>query len=107
METPSTPCTFCQSQTALYTCPRCQTRYCSLACYQSEPHSHCSEDFYHQETVQALKTQQADEEEKQRMLDILKRLSEFDDQVWAQWENDLEESTLDLQQRLQHVKVEE
>ncbi|KAJ1964995.1 hypothetical protein IWQ62_002775, partial [Dispira parvispora] len=68
---------------------------------------HCSEDFYHQETVQALKTQQADQEEKERMLDILKRLSEFDDQVWEQWENDQGESTLDLQQRLQHVKVEE
>ena len=39
-------CPLCLKQPSKYTCPRCNTRYCSLDCYKSEKHRDCSEMFY-------------------------------------------------------------
>ena len=41
-----TPCAFCVEETSKYTCPRCNLCYCSTACYKSEKHLQCSENFY-------------------------------------------------------------
>ena len=39
-------CPLCLKQPSKYTCPRCNTRYCSVDCYKSEKHRDCSEIFY-------------------------------------------------------------
>lgn len=38
-------CAFCTNQ-GNYSCPRCESLYCSLACYKGEKHLLCSERFY-------------------------------------------------------------
>uniref|UniRef100_A0A8C4Q9R5 Zinc finger HIT-type containing 2 n=1 Tax=Eptatretus burgeri TaxID=7764 RepID=A0A8C4Q9R5_EPTBU len=40
------PCQLCHGVRAAYTCPRCNTRYCSVGCYRAEAHRACSEAFY-------------------------------------------------------------
>ncbi|XP_028760933.1 zinc finger HIT domain-containing protein 2 isoform X1 [Neltuma alba] len=65
-------CHVCQKQFSQYTCPRCNSRYCSLQCYKS--HSlRCTESFMQENVVQELQQMQRDDETKRKMLDILKR----------------------------------
>ncbi|KAA8526104.1 hypothetical protein F0562_007796 [Nyssa sinensis] len=67
-ETPSTSsqlnqssriiCRVCQKQFSQYTCPRCNTRYCSLHCYKS--HSlRCTESFMKENVVEELRQLQS------------------------------------------------
>ena len=41
-----TVCPLCLKNQSKYTCPRCNTRYCSVDCYKSVKHKDCSEMFY-------------------------------------------------------------
>ncbi|XP_067289632.1 zinc finger HIT domain-containing protein 2 [Pseudorasbora parva] len=69
------PCGLCLSKPSCYTCPRCNILYCGLACYRSQNHSSCSEEFYKESVLQELKSQGAtDEEGKRKMHEILLRL---------------------------------
>ncbi|XP_073685899.1 zinc finger HIT domain-containing protein 2 [Garra rufa] len=69
------PCGLCLSQPSCYTCPRCNIPYCGLACYRSQKHSSCSEEFYKESVFQELKSQGVtDEEGKSKMQEILLRL---------------------------------
>ncbi|TVU31969.1 hypothetical protein EJB05_23685 [Eragrostis curvula] len=66
-------CRVCQKQFAQYTCPRCNSRYCSLPCYKG--HSvQCTESFMRENVMDELKQMQPEDESKKKMLDILKRL---------------------------------
>ncbi|KDP25237.1 hypothetical protein JCGZ_20393 [Jatropha curcas] len=68
-------CHVCQKQFSQYTCPRCNSRYCSLQCYKS--HSiRCTESFMRENVVEELRQMQPNDETKQKMLEILKRHSE-------------------------------
>ncbi|CAN4077497.1 unnamed protein product [Withania somnifera] len=63
---------YCQKQFSQYTCPRCNTRYCSLPCYKS--HSlRCTESFMRENVMEELQHLQPDVRSKQKILDILKR----------------------------------
>ncbi|KAI4313621.1 hypothetical protein L6164_026584 [Bauhinia variegata] len=65
-------CHVCQKQFSQYTCPRCNSRYCSLPCYKS--HSvRCTESFMQENVVQELRQIQTDDQTKHKMLEILKR----------------------------------
>ncbi|KAF3434212.1 hypothetical protein FNV43_RR25315 [Rhamnella rubrinervis] len=65
-------CQVCQKQFSQYTCPRCNSRYCSLHCYKS--HSlRCTESFMRENVVEELQQLQPNDETKQKMLDILRR----------------------------------
>ncbi|EEF43421.1 zinc finger HIT domain-containing protein 2 [Ricinus communis] len=67
-----TVCHVCHKQFSQYTCPRCNSRYCSLHCYKS--HSlRCTESFMRENVVEELRLMQPEDESKQKMLDILKR----------------------------------
>ncbi|KAJ0053380.1 hypothetical protein Pint_00395 [Pistacia integerrima] len=68
-----TVCHVCQKQFSQYTCPRCNTRYCSLKCYQSHSRS-CTESFMRENVVDEMRHMQPDDETKRKMLEILKRL---------------------------------
>ncbi|KAL0326709.1 UNVERIFIED_CONTAM: hypothetical protein Sangu_1748900 [Sesamum angustifolium] len=68
-------CRVCEKQFSQYTCPRCNTRYCSLHCYKS--HSlRCTESFMRENVMEELQQLQPDEQSKSKMLDILKRFHE-------------------------------
>ncbi|XP_077863313.1 zinc finger HIT domain-containing protein 2-like [Saccoglossus kowalevskii] len=56
-QTKGTVCKLCLKQFSRYTCPRCNIPYCSVSCYKSEAHSSCSEQFYKECFVSALKEQ--------------------------------------------------
>ncbi|KAM3321507.1 zinc finger HIT domain-containing protein 2 [Capsicum chacoense] len=87
-------CRVCQKQFSQYTCPRCNTRYCSLPCYKS--HSlRCTESFMKENVMAELQHLRPDEGSKQKMLDILKRLhSEDEADIMDEDDSLLSEETL-------------
>ncbi|RKP33694.1 hypothetical protein BJ085DRAFT_20729, partial [Dimargaris cristalligena] len=93
----------CGAQLAPYTCPKCHIRYCTLACYKNENHQQCSENFYRDQATEQLKQNQVDEAEKRKMLEILQKLSNFDDDIWSQIDGD--KSTDELSDRLKHLDL--
>ncbi|XP_058728464.1 uncharacterized protein LOC131600298 [Vicia villosa] len=85
-------CHVCQKQFSQYTCPRCNSRYCSLPCYKS--HSlRCTESFMKENVVQELQQMQPDEQTKHKMLDILKRFHS-EEEMDNTDEDSFEDSTL-------------
>ncbi|XP_069000476.1 zinc finger HIT domain-containing protein 2 [Embiotoca jacksoni] len=67
----------CKCKPSCYTCPRCNLRYCGLACYQSPDHSVCSEEFYKESVLRELKEMGKTESEgKKKMQEILVGLRE-------------------------------
>lgn len=97
-------CGICSKNQSKYCCPRCEVFYCSLDCYKSEKHSECSETFYQECVTNELMSHNADDESRNKMIDILKRMQgddgididdliEYDDSVDSDDgnENDLEE----------------
>ncbi|KAJ3682130.1 hypothetical protein LUZ60_014703 [Juncus effusus] len=70
-------CRVCQKQFSQYTCPRCNTRYCSLNCYKN--HSvRCTESFMRENVLDEMKQIQPEDETKKKMMDILKRFHSED-----------------------------
>ncbi|XP_068623885.1 zinc finger HIT domain-containing protein 2 [Battus philenor] len=67
-------CGICDSNRSKYCCPRCDVFYCSLDCYKSEKHLHCSESFYRDCVNEELSSYHAGDEAKQKMIDILKKV---------------------------------
>ncbi|KAK9926380.1 hypothetical protein M0R45_023613 [Rubus argutus] len=65
-------CHVCQKQFSQYTCPRCNSRYCSLHCYKSH-NIRCTESFMRDNVVGELGQLGPNDETKQKMLDVLKR----------------------------------
>ncbi|XP_045163434.2 zinc finger HIT domain-containing protein 2-like [Mercenaria mercenaria] len=87
-------CPLCLKSSRKYTCPRCNTPYCSVECYRSDKHRDCSEGFYKDCFMEGLKDYSADPEDKQKVLEMLKR-AEADPDL-----NDLDEPADDLHERL-------
>ncbi|KAM7408433.1 hypothetical protein PAMA_002250 [Pampus argenteus] len=68
----SAVCMLCKCKPSCYTCPRCNLRYCGLACYQSPDHSACSEEFYKESVLRELKDMGKTEAEgRKKMQEIL------------------------------------
>ncbi|KAL4383587.1 hypothetical protein GQ457_15G011220 [Hibiscus cannabinus] len=84
-------CHVCQKQFSQYTCPRCNSRYCSLHCYKSH-NLRCTESFMQENVVEELRQLQTDDQTKRKMLEILKRvhLEEENDPL----DEDVDDSTL-------------
>ncbi|KAI5642657.1 HIT zinc finger domain-containing protein [Phthorimaea operculella] len=72
-------CELCNENASKYCCPRCEVLYCSLDCYKSEKHMSCSETFYRDCVNEELAALNTDDESKQKMIDILKKMREGDD----------------------------
>ncbi|CAH0758494.1 unnamed protein product [Diatraea saccharalis] len=68
----------CESNPKKYCCPRCGIFYCSLDCYKSEKHIECSESFYKDCVNNELSSLNVDNESKQKMIDILSKISKQD-----------------------------
>ncbi|BFG32049.1 hypothetical protein CerSpe_183230 [Prunus speciosa] len=89
-------CHVCQKQFSQYTCPRCNSRYCSLHCYKSH-NLRCTESFMRENVEGELGQLGPDDETKQKMLDILKRFhseEEADGMVDDQAGSTLSEETI-------------
>jgi len=70
-------CGICRRQFSRYTCPGCNVSYCNLTCFRSEAHYQCSETFYRKEIQTSIETKSSKtHEERQKMLELLKRLEE-------------------------------
>jgi hypothetical protein len=68
------PCSVCRQNQGRYTCPKCETPYCSVACYKKhseheDPSQVCSESFYRDRVAQVLQLEvKENEQETKRML---------------------------------------
>ncbi|RVE47943.1 hypothetical protein evm_007457 [Chilo suppressalis] len=71
-------CGICDKNPRKYCCPRCSIFYCSLDCYKSEKHMECSESFYKDCVNDELSSLTVNDEDKQKMLDILKKMQNQD-----------------------------
>ncbi|KAH9625628.1 hypothetical protein KSS87_019988 [Heliosperma pusillum] len=87
-------CLVCEKQFSQYTCPRCNTRYCSLPCYKS--HSlRCTESFMRENVMDEMKQLRPDDQSKKKMMDILKRFhAEDEEDSMDEDESTLSEDTI-------------
>ena len=69
-------CKLCLKQTAKYTCPRCNIKYCSSQCYKCQAHAACSESFYRDCFMEGLQDMKTSTSEKQKVLEVLQRLEQ-------------------------------
>ncbi|XP_073410594.1 zinc finger HIT domain-containing protein 2 [Dendrobates tinctorius] len=69
-------CALCLSAPGKYTCPRCNAPYCSLACYKGGRHSACSELFYKESVLRALREEEAGAGGRRRVEEMLLKLRE-------------------------------
>ncbi|KAJ0971100.1 hypothetical protein J5N97_019059 [Dioscorea zingiberensis] len=82
-------CHVCQKQFSQYTCPRCNSRYCSLNCYKRHS-TRCTESFMRENVMEELKQIQPDDETKRKTLDILKRVHLEDETRFDEEEEDVD-----------------
>jgi len=71
-------CSFCKNTPKKYTCPRCNADYCSLICFQSTDHIECAESFYQKCVLENLSVSGNDDESKEKMMEVFKKLHEDD-----------------------------
>ncbi|KAE8607188.1 hypothetical protein XENTR_v10011073 [Xenopus tropicalis] len=97
-------CALCLSNPGRYTCPRCNSPYCSLACYRGPRHQTCSEDFYKESVLQMLREEQAGAAGKRQVEEMLVKLREKaiagDDAVGLDGIDSLGEEAANLWNRL-------
>lgn len=93
----------CEKQFSNYICPRCNLRYCSLACYKDLEHAECTESFYKESVTEEIKNRDVDKESKSKMLAMLKRLEDEDETEDLLREDEQE----NLLERFKHINLEE
>ncbi|CAG4932229.1 unnamed protein product [Colias eurytheme] len=105
-------CGLCEKNNSKYCCPRCEVLYCSLDCYKTEKHLQCSESFYKDCVNQELASNNVDDESKNQMIEILKRMQDQEtdgtDNVDENESIDSDdEIQVDLHERLQNMNLED
>ncbi|XP_011628335.1 zinc finger HIT domain-containing protein 2 isoform X1 [Amborella trichopoda] len=95
-------CRVCQKQFSQYTCPRCNSRYCSLPCYKRHG-LHCTESFMRENVMEELHQIQPEDETKQKMLDILKRFHLEEQETPSETCNDEEDDSLLSEETIQKI----
>lgn len=68
-----TICQFCGKGNGIYSCPRCNKKYCSSACYKGKEHELCSESFYREWVESSLSGKSIDDSGRNKMIQILKK----------------------------------
>ncbi len=63
----------CLKQYSNYSCPKCNTPYCTLDCYKQHS-QRCTESFYRDQAVDQLRATKAGPEQQQHMAEVLKRV---------------------------------
>lgn len=102
-------CRVCTNREARYTCPRCNTPYCSVDCYRSHGEG-CTEQFFESHVrseMQLASNARGDDEKKQQksIQELLERVQKFQDeqQQLADGEEDDDEEA--LAQRMQELAM--
>ncbi|KAI9311194.1 hypothetical protein BX666DRAFT_1998846 [Dichotomocladium elegans] len=105
-------CQICQKQFSNYLCPRCNLRYCSLACYRDGQHADCAESFY-KDSVLAEIDSKVDPAQRNQMIETLRRFeaeNEASSLILTDRDgdddDDEEEEEEDIAQRLAHLDIE-
>ncbi len=75
---PSSSCPICNDYEIRYTCPKCNTPFCSVECYRTHDGS-CTERFYQSKVNEICHLDVRDERNKSQMKDILTRSHYCDD----------------------------
>lgn len=70
-------CGVCKRQKFRYTCPRCETLYCSLECYHGHSAS-CVDSFYKDQVQGELKSQRIDDKERRKLEQVMYHLAHLD-----------------------------
>lgn len=98
----------CQKQFSNYVCPRCNLRYCSLACYKDLQHAECTESFYKESITAEIQSRGGvDTEEKRQMLDLLRRFEAENDEILEDDDDDDDDNQADdLAERLATLDIE-
>lgn len=99
-------CKICLRTKSKYTCPRCNTPYCSLECYKSEVHLDCSESFYQEWVENELKASKISSEGRKKMLNILQGMNNGDTDL-EELDSDDDCSLPDLADRLNGVNLDD
>ncbi|KAJ2940267.1 hypothetical protein O0L34_g11836 [Tuta absoluta] len=89
-------CELCNENASKYCCPRCEVLYCSLECYKSDEHMSCSETFYRDCVNEELAALNTDDESKKKMIEILKKMREGDDDFGSNLEHAIDEEDEDV-----------
>ncbi|RIA93054.1 hypothetical protein C1645_819868 [Glomus cerebriforme] len=100
-------CAICKKQVSKYTCPRCNIKYCSLSCYKNEIHSHCTESFYKDSVIEEIKSQRVDDDQKQKMLNMLNKFEKESDEM-AREEMELNDNDIvenDISERFKDIDL--
>ncbi len=63
-------CHVCQRERARYTCPRCHSPYCGIACYK-EHGVECTEGFFRDQVIGELKNERPDDDEREQVASLL------------------------------------
>lgn len=80
-------CAFC-SNPSNYSCPKCQSLYCSLACYKGDKHLFCSEKFYKSNVEEEHEFQDSSRmnpgklADRKKVLEIVDRYGQEDQDGW-------------------------
>lgn len=80
-------CAFCTNPSN-YSCPKCQSLYCSLACYKGEKHVFCSEKFYKSNVEEEHEFQNSTRRnpdklaDQKKVLEIVDRYGQEDNDGW-------------------------
>ncbi|KAI7856777.1 hypothetical protein BDC45DRAFT_566844 [Circinella umbellata] len=100
-------CNICQKQFANYVCPRCNLRYCSLGCYKDIQHADCTESFYKDSITEEIRSRGTSEEDKQNMLQLLRRFEAENDQQATKLgtDEDEDEEEEDLHERFANIDL--
>ncbi|KAG3198134.1 hypothetical protein PC128_g6256 [Phytophthora cactorum] len=100
-------CRVCTMQEARYTCPRCNTPYCSVDCYRSHGES-CTEQFFESHVrseMQFSSNARGDDDKKQQksIQELLERVREFQEE--QQQLSDGEDDEGALMQRMEELAL--
>ncbi|KAK7873009.1 hypothetical protein R5R35_000309 [Gryllus longicercus] len=104
-------CKVCAINESKYVCPRCNLLYCSVKCYQSRLHLRCSEEFYKENVVEYMSTNSNDQDDANKMKDILNRI--YNQDQTSEDDDEDEEHSLDsddeedIAERLKSVSLDD
>ncbi|KAI8384804.1 uncharacterized protein BYT42DRAFT_512541 [Radiomyces spectabilis] len=99
-------CYVCQKQFSNYICPRCNLRYCSLACYKDLQHADCTESFYRDSITAEIQSRDLDQDGKRQMLELLRRFEAENDTAQLEEEEGEKDEEDDLLERFGNLDIE-
>ncbi|KAG0168790.1 hypothetical protein DFQ28_001926 [Apophysomyces sp. BC1034] len=86
-------------------CPRCNLKYCSLACYKDLQHADCTESFYKDNVTAEIQSRNLDDAGRRRMMEMLQRFESENDAA-AEEEDEDENDEENFAKRFSELDIE-